>query len=83
MPDQEVEQQGVFATNFAAAILAIERRLTEADGALAVGPIDPAVEGLDADTVEQLIASLNEANDQISRGEIALAELGVEGVANA
>jgi hypothetical protein len=83
MPDEDVGKQQAIAGTFTSAIAAIEQRLTVKDGTLRVAEIDPAAENLDADAVQQLLDSLGEANSQITSGELALADIGMEGDAHA
>jgi hypothetical protein len=83
MPDEDIEQQQAIAAAFISAIAAIEQHLTVENGTLSVPEIDPAAENLDADAVQQLLASLDEANSEINSGELALADIGMKGDANA
>jgi hypothetical protein len=83
MPDDDVEQQKAIAVTFASAITAIEQRLIVKDGKISLAETDPPSDNLADDTVRQLLDSLGEANSQIANGELALADIGMDGVAHA
>jgi hypothetical protein len=83
MPNEDAEQQQAIAAAFTSAISAIEQRLTVVDGTLNVAEINPAAENLDAGAIQQLLDSLGEANIQITSGQLALADIGLDGNAHA
>jgi hypothetical protein len=78
--DPEVQEQEELAAKWQAAIDSIEAAgLAVEDGALTTPPIGDLDPTLDPDVVAALQDSIQVANQQVSDGELALADLGFDG----
>ena len=73
--DAEVQDQEELAAKWQAAIDSIEAGLTVEDGVL-TAPIDELDPSLDPDIVAALQDSIQAVNQQVSDGELALADIG-------
>ena len=75
--DAEVQEQEGLAAKWQAAIDSIEAGLTVEDGVL-TAPIDELDPSLDPDIVAALQDSIQAVNQQVSDGELALADIGFD-----